>query len=185
MRKIFLILALVYSEELSDSLELNTSSWGGSFSLGLCTEKTFISTQEFSLIRYIDNQSEFYGTFSGFIIFTGNFGVGYKHYFNSRHKPSLFSSISLSAGFAGDPGGSGPATGSAINLSFGKSFKSSAFTNFLVQLLLFPYLGPVPISDKGNSFINLGLVLSYNNFFQSNHKLILLPIINLEIKSDW
>ena len=67
---IFLILAFIYSEELNDSLKINISKWGGSFSLGACTEKTSISTQELTLKRYINNQSEIYGSLGSFIIFS-------------------------------------------------------------------------------------------------------------------
>ena len=177
---IFLILAFVYSQELNDSLAINTSKWGGGFSLGACTEKTSISTQEFTLKRYINNQSEIYGSLGSFIIFSINSGIGYKYYFNSRYEPSLFTGISLNSAVSPNS-----ETVSAVNFAFGGSFKSTNFTNFLVGLLMYPILGPVPISENENSFINLGIVLSYNNFFQSNHELRLLPMINLEVKGDW
>tara|TARA_Y100001970_G_scaffold34881_1_gene43131 strand:+ start:4908 stop:5441 length:534 start_codon:yes stop_codon:yes gene_type:complete len=172
---IFLILALVYSNEISGLSKENLPQWGQNFTLGICMDRTLMSSQEFSIIRYLNNQSEVYGTFGGFIIFTANFGVGYRYYFNSRHKSSFFSGISLNKGFGGNPGGSSPIQMSAINLSFGKTFKS---TNFLVGIL--------PMSNNKNTFINLGLVLSYNNFFESsNYEFKLLPMINLEIKTDW
>ena len=182
MRKsfIFFTLAFFYPQELSDSLIINTSKWGGSFSLGACTEKTSISTQELTLKRYINNQSEIYGSLGSFIIFSINSGLGYKYYFNSRYEPSLFTGVSLNGAVS-----QGPETVSAINLAFGGSFKSTPFINFLVKILMFPILGPVSVSDRENSFINLGLSLSYNNFFQSSHKLDLLPVLNLEIRSDW
>tara|TARA_B100001540_G_scaffold300876_1_gene306759 strand:- start:433 stop:999 length:567 start_codon:yes stop_codon:yes gene_type:complete len=188
MKKIFLILSLIFSEALSDSLNINTSNWGTSFSLGICAEKTSLSTHEFSLIRYIDNQSEFYGTLSGFIIFSGNFGFGYRHYFKSRYEPSFFSGISISKCFAinhGSLGDDAIDTFSGVNLTFGKSFRSNSFTNLLMRILMFPFLGPIPVSDRGNSFINLGIVLSsYDIYSESKNKLSLVPTINLEIRNN-
>ena len=186
MKKIFLILSFIFTQQLSDSLKINIPNWGSSLSIGVCTEKTSLSTQEFSLIRYIDNQSEFYGTFSGFIIFTGNFGVGYRHYLKSRYESSFFSGISISKGFSPNSGGGKINTASGINLTFGKSFKSNSFTNFFVRILMFPFLGPMPAPSKDNSFINLGIVLSsYDFYYKSKKKLSLVPTINLEIRNNW
>ena len=80
-----------------------------------------MSTQEFSLIRYLDEKSEAYITFGGFIMFTGTLGI-YRYYLNSRNNSSFFTGISINTGIAGNPGGGGPNKMSSIKTKFWKGY---------------------------------------------------------------
>ena len=156
MRHLLIILscfAFNYAEESTDFSKVNNSKWGVGACLGACTEKTSVSTMEFSILRDINSQSDFHASLGSFIIFTINYGVGYRYYFNPKLKPSFFSSFSFNA--ATSPGAQ---TVTALNFTFARSLLGSRKPN-----------------------INLGIVLSYSNFFKKKHELILLPLINLEI----
>ena len=54
------ILAINYSQESSDLLDVNNSKMRKSSCLGLCTEKTSVSTFEFSILKDINSQSDIY-----------------------------------------------------------------------------------------------------------------------------
>ena len=165
---IFLILTFVYSEELNDSLQINTSKWGGGVSFGACTDKAPIGIVDLSIIKYINNHSEIYGAY-GTLILSLNFGMGYRYYFNSRYESSFFIGTSLNAMIWGG----GESTGGirAVNLNFGRSIDVTDFFK--------------TITSKGkkvtSSFLNLGLVLSYSDdYSQSNSQWKLMPLIAFE-----
>ena len=169
-----LLINISYSNDNNFLLKGNQQKWSGSFSFGICMDKTFMSTQEFSLIRYLDEKSEAYITFGGFIMFTGTLGMGYRYYLNSRNNSSFFTGISINTGIAGNPGGGGPDKMSSINLSFGRAIKSKKMMNSLSKII------PLLIDDY--VILNVGVVLSYNDFFDSSHELKLLPLLNLELE---
>ena len=170
----FLLLNISYPNDKNHHLEENQQKWSGSFSFGICMERTFMSTQEFSVIRYLDKKSEAYITVGGFVIFTGNLGIGYRYYFNSRNSSSFFSGISINTGIAGNPSGESPDKMSSINLNFGRAIKSKKMMNSLSEYI------PSLIDD--NMILNLGVVLSYNDVFDSKHEFKLLPVLNLELE---
>ena len=173
--------AIYYSQESSDLLDLNNSKWRKSSCIGLCTEKTSVSTFEFSILKDINSQSDFYASIGSFFIFTVNYGVGYRYYFNSKHKPSFFSSCSFNGlSYLQAP------TLTAVNFTFARSFNPPLdFINILPALFMgIISMGRVilpKIHFPENTKLNLGLVLSYSNFFKNEHELILLPLINLEV----
>ena len=183
MRYLLIILscfAINYAQESSDLSKVNNSKWSKSTCIGLCTEKTSASTFEFSILKDIDSQSELYVSFGSFFIFTVNYGAGYRYYFNSKLKPSFFSSCSFNAA-------SYPATPTvtALNFTFARSFKPPSYIISVIPTLFMAILsrGSIilpPIHFPENTKLNLGLVISYTNFFKNEHELFLLPLINLE-----
>ena len=62
---------------------------------------------------------------------------------------------------------------SSINLSFGRAIKSKKMMNSLSKII------PLLIDDY--MILNLGVVLSYNDSFDSSHDK-LLPLLNLELE---
>jgi len=170
----FLLVNISYSNDDNFFLKGNQQKWSGSFSFGICMEKTLMSSQEFSFIRNLDEKSEAYITFGGFFIFTGTLGMGYRYYLNSRNYSSFFSGVSINTGIAGDPGGVGPDKMSSINLSFGRAIKSKKIMNSLSSI--------IPSLIDNYMILNIGVVLSYNDSFGSNHELKLLPLLNLELE---
>ena len=167
----FLLVNISYTNDNNHFLDDYSQKWSGSFSFGICMERTLMSTQEFSFFRHLDEKSDAYITFGGFIIFTGNLGIGYRYYFNSRKKSSFFSGISINTGIAG---GEMPEKMSSINLSFGRAIKSKKLMNSLSEI--------IPVLIDNYMILNLGVVLSYSDVFDSNHDWKLLPILNLELK---
>ncbi len=177
---ILCFLGINFALESSNFTESNKSKWRPSVCLGLCTEKTSVSTFEFSILKDINSQSDFYVSFGSFFIFTVNYGAGYRYYFNSKLKPSFFSSCSFNAAsYPETP------TVTALNFTLARSFNPPLdFINVIPAIFIailsrgtlqFPVLN-LPENTK----LDLGLVLSYSNFFKKDHELILLPLINLE-----
>ena len=184
MRYFLIILtcfAINYSQESSDLLEVNNSKWRKSLCLGLCTEKTSVSTFEFSILKDINSQSDIYISIGSFFIFTVNYGAGYRYYHNSKLKPSFFSSCAFNAAsYPETP------TVTALNFTFARSFNPPLDFINIIPALFMAILSrgtviPPKINFPDNTKLNLGLVLSYSNFFKNEHELILLPLINLEI----
>ena len=184
MRYLLIILTFFvinYAQESNDLSETNKSKWRKSVCLGICTEKTSVSTFEFSISKDINSKSDFYASLGSFFIFTVNYGAGYRYYFNSKLKPSFFSSCSFNA--ASYPETS---TVTALNFTFAKSFNPPLdFINVIPGLFMAILSRGTVILPKfnfpENTKLNLGLVLSYSNFFKKEHELILLPLINLEV----
>ncbi len=187
MRYFLMILtcfAINYAQESSDLSEVNNSKWRKSVCLGLCTEKTSASTFEFSILKDINSQSDIYVSFGSFFIFTVNYGAGYRYYFNSKLKPSFFLSSSFNAASYPFMIETPPVT--ALNFTFARSFNPPLdFINILPALFMTILsrgtVIPPKLNFPENTKLNLGLVLSYSNFFKYEHELILLPLINLEI----
>ena len=173
--------AIYYSQESSDLLDLNNSKWRKSSCLGLCTEKTSVSTFEYSILKDINSQSDIYVSIGTFFIFTLNYGAGYRYYHNSKLKPSFFSSCSFNAAsYPETP------TVTALNFTFARSFNPPLDFINIIPALFMAIISrgtviPPKINFPDNTKLNLGLVLSYSNFFKNEHELILLPLINLEI----
>ena len=178
---ILIFLAINFTQESSDSTGSNKSKWRPSVCLGACTEKTSISTFEWSLLKDINNQADFYVSLGSFFIFSVNYGAGYRYYFNSKHKPSFFSSCSFNAAsYPETP------TVTALNFTFARSFNPPLDFINVIPALFMAILSRgtviLPILNfPENTKLNLGIVLSYSNFFKNEHELILLPLINLEI----
>ena len=118
-----------------------------------------MSTQEFSLIRYLDEKSEAYITFGGFIMFTGTLEWDIDITLNLEiilHFLLVFQSITW---YSRKSIHGGPNKMSSINLSFGRAIKSKKMMKSLSKII------PLLIDDY--MILNLGVVLSYNDSFDS------------------
>ena len=178
MKKYIIIVLIALSFCDSDEKEndfLNPEYWDVSCSYGFLSEKFPMSFIEFSGIFNIDDNNEFYGTFS-YMVFGGGLGVGHKYYLEDKFNSSLFFSTCIHGSVMGSEADSGK--GISISLGYSK-IKDNDFN---LKLPFFPF--NVPLYNEGEfkkTSINFGITYTYMDgqaFGDQNGGLT--PFINIE-----